>query len=178
MDKGEDRTAPADAKVEGGGNLSWPDTFAPPGTALAAATEDGDDLGGGNREFTPRNLGCRLGLDGCRCALHRYVDPGDGEGARREQENGVSVAAAREGIARVCNNLRDFLLEKNASYGNSAFEPINILSKLSAREGILIRIDDKLKRIRNGTAYPGDDNLKDLAGYLILLLTLDDLERK
>jgi hypothetical protein len=81
------------------------------------------------------------------------------------------------GIASACNNLRDFLLGKNDAYGNSAFEPINIFSKLPAREGILIRIDDKLKRIKNGRCYPGDDNIKDLTGYLILLMVLDELER-
>lgn len=79
---------------------------------------------------------------------------------------------ARSAIARICDDLRDFLLAKNDSYGNSAFEPINIFSQLDAKEGILIRIDDKLKRIRNGQGYPGDNDLKDLTGYLILLMVL------
>lgn len=77
-------------------------------------------------------------------------------------------------IARVCDELKAFLLEKNRSYGNSAFEPINIFSKLPAIEGILIRIDDKLKRIRNGQSYPGDNDVKDLAGYLILLMVMQE----
>jgi len=79
-------------------------------------------------------------------------------------------------IARVCNELRDFLLEKNASYGNSAFEPINVFSQLPPLEGILLRIDDKLKRIRNGRSYPGDNDVKDLTGYLVLLQVLSLLE--
>lgn len=81
-----------------------------------------------------------------------------------------------EAIAAKCDELKSFLIGKNAAYGNSAFEPINIFSKLSAREGLLLRLDDKLKRIRNGHAYPGDDNTKDAAGYLILLLVLDDMK--
>jgi hypothetical protein len=72
----------------------------------------------------------------------------------------------------MCDRLKEFLLEKNRSYGNSAFEPINIFSKQPVIEGLLIRIDDKLKRIRNGQSYPGDNDLKDLTGYLILLMIL------
>lgn len=79
----------------------------------------------------------------------------------------------RAGIVQVCDELKEFLLAKNESYGNSAFEPINVFSKLDAREGILIRLDDKLKRIKNGRGYPGDNDLKDITGYLILLLTLE-----
>ena len=96
------------------------------------------------------------------------------------REQAASLGAAgeenpREAIIRVCNELRDFLVEKNKAYGNSAFEPINIFSKLPPIEGVLIRIDDKLKRIRNGKSYPGDNDLKDLAGYLILLMVLMEM---
>ena len=31
-----------------------------------------------------------------------------------------------------------------------------------------MRIDDKLNRIANGTGYPGDNDIDDLLGYLIL----------
>lgn len=72
-------------------------------------------------------------------------------------------------IRKICDELRDFLIEKNISYGNSAFEPINVFSKLPSIEGILLRIDDKLKRIKNGKSYPGDNDLQDLTGYLIIL---------
>lgn len=78
-------------------------------------------------------------------------------------------------IARVCDELKELLLAKNAAYGNSAFEPINVFSQLPAIDGILVRIDDKLKRIRNRTGYPGDNDVKDLAGYLILLIVLTEL---
>ena len=78
-------------------------------------------------------------------------------------------------IAKQCDDLKAFLLAKNKAYGNSAFEPSGVFSKLSAREGLLIRIDDKIKRIRNGNAYPGDDDVKDLTGYLILLMVIDNV---
>lgn len=83
----------------------------------------------------------------------------------------------RDGIVRICDDMKEFLLGKNSSYGNSAFEPLGVFSKLPAREGILLRIDDKLKRIKNGKSYPGDNDLKDLTGYLNLLMVLNELER-
>ncbi len=128
------------------------------------------------------------GSDSCpteprlRAAIHSpcsWVIPLNG-GESGDEFTGVRPAC--EGpdygaaIARVCNELRDFLLEKNASYGNSAFEPINIFSQLPPLEGILLRIDDKLKRIRNGRSYPGDNDVKDLTGYLVLLQVLSLLE--
>lgn len=165
MDNGGDREAPARGKVEGSGNLPWPDTFAAP--VPTAKGERGGDP-------PPARRGSDV--DGDRRAAvavveARRADPLDEIAGRLTQ------AAVQSGIARVSNDLRDFLIGKNISYGNSAFEPINVFSKLPAREGILLRIDDKLKRIRNGTAYPGDDNIKDLTGYLILLMVLDELER-
>ena len=40
------------------------------------------------------------------------------------------------------------LLEKNKAYGDTANDPPQIFSKLSPKEGILARIDDKLSRIK------------------------------
>lgn len=64
------------------------------------------------------------------------------------------------------------LIEKNKNYGDTANHPPQIFSKLSAKEGILARIDDKLSRIKKlGFDDPlkSEDTLKDLIGYLILL---------
>ena len=71
-----------------------------------------------------------------------------------------------------CNRLADMLIKKNRAYGNSALEPINIFSKLSAEEQIYSRLDDKISRIKNGHEYPGDDTVLDIAGYLVLLMIL------
>lgn len=87
-----------------------------------------------------------------------------------------TVADPRNTIISVCDELKAFLLSKNDSYGSSAFEPSNVFSKLPAEEGILVRIDDKLKRIKNNQGYPGDNDVKDLAGYLILLMVLKELQ--
>lgn len=61
------------------------------------------------------------------------------------------------------------LIEKNAKYGNSALEPIRIFSKASPMEQILVRLDDKLSRLRTQHINEDEDVLDDLIGYLILL---------
>ena len=61
------------------------------------------------------------------------------------------------------------LLEKNKNYGDTAKDPPKIFSKLSPKEGILARIDDKLSRIKNtGINDKTEDTILDLIGYLIL----------
>lgn len=69
-----------------------------------------------------------------------------------------------------CDKIKSLLITKNRAYGNSFSKPLNIFSKLSAEEGIDLRIDDKLNRIVNGKEkdkVPEDTEL-DLLGYLIL----------
>lgn len=72
-------------------------------------------------------------------------------------------------INRVCNEIKEMLMAKNLSYGDSALSPIRIFSKANAVEQILVRIDDKLSRFAKGRSYPGDNDIDDLIGYLILL---------
>jgi hypothetical protein len=74
--------------------------------------------------------------------------------------------------------IRELLISKNIKYGNSALEPIGIFSKLDPREGLLIRIDDKLKRIKNGSLEKDDEDvINDLIGYLVLLKIQTQEER-
>jgi hypothetical protein len=72
-------------------------------------------------------------------------------------------------IKRVCNEVTDLLISKNRSYGDSALHPSRIFSKTNNVEQLLVRIDDKLSRIQNGHDWPGDNEIDDLIGYLILL---------
>ena len=74
-------------------------------------------------------------------------------------------------IAAICNDIRDLLLAKNRAYGNSALNPIRVFSKADAKEQILVRIDDKLNRIKQGNDIldKDEDVIQDLIGYLILL---------
>ena len=73
-------------------------------------------------------------------------------------------------VTVVLEEIRDLLISKNQKYGNSALEPLGVFSQLSAKEGLLVRIDDKLKRIKNGSLQKDDEDvINDLIGYLVLL---------
>ena len=71
-------------------------------------------------------------------------------------------------IEEVCNNMRDFLIEKNKRYGDSALNPIHVFSKATSDTQIKTRIDDKLSRIKNSGELRKNDCI-DLAGYIVLL---------
>ena len=70
-------------------------------------------------------------------------------------------------------SIRDLLLDKNRKYGDSALNPLRVFSRASAIEQILVRIDDKLSRIRTGTK-DREDTKRDLIGYLVLLLIAEE----
>jgi hypothetical protein len=73
-------------------------------------------------------------------------------------------------VGVVLDEIRDLLIAKNRKYGNSALEPLGVFSQLCAKEGLLVRIDDKLKRIKNGSLERDDEDvINDLIGYLVLL---------
>ena len=74
-------------------------------------------------------------------------------------------------IAGICEDVKELLLYKNKNYGNSALEPLRVFSKSSAVEQLLVRIDDKLNRIKKGAGLlnKDEDVIMDLIGYLILL---------
>jgi hypothetical protein len=68
-----------------------------------------------------------------------------------------------------CMAIAQMLIEKNISYGDSALDPVRVFSKANPIEQLYVRIDDKLSRLMKGTDYPGDNDIDDLIGYLILL---------
>jgi len=78
------------------------------------------------------------------------------------------VAPAGAEILLQCLQTATLLLEKNISYGNSALEPLGVFGSNSAVQGIAERLDDKLKRIKNNQSYPGDNDVDDILGYLVL----------
>lgn len=77
-------------------------------------------------------------------------------------------------IARVCDDIKAMLISKNISYGDSALDPVRVFSTSHPYEQLLVRIDDKLSRIQRGSLEGFDesyeDAVKDLVGYMILLL--------
>ena len=81
-------------------------------------------------------------------------------------------------IHHKCAEVAEFLAAKNASYGDSALHPVGIFSRGDAVESLCARLDDKLARIKHAPEAYGEDTLKDLTGYLILLqLALEDRAR-
>lgn len=71
-------------------------------------------------------------------------------------------------IERHCDYVKQMLLQKNARYGDSALAPLRIFSQANPVEQILVRIDDKLSRIKS-TKTDDEDVILDLIGYLVLL---------
>jgi len=73
-------------------------------------------------------------------------------------------------IKKVCEDVKDLLLQKNRDYGNSALSPSGVFSKGDVFESLGSRIDDKLMRIANrGINENTLDTVDDLIGYLVLL---------
>jgi hypothetical protein len=83
-----------------------------------------------------------------------------------------------EQISRVYDQLKQLQLSKNADYGDSAFEDVEVFGQvIPAKNGILARIADKLKRLESEKLEVSEsksDTIKDLIGYLVVLLILDD----
>lgn len=80
----------------------------------------------------------------------------------------VSAPSGQQ-IINTCVGIAHMLVEKNIAYGDSALSPVRIFSKSDPREQLHVRIDDKLSRLMKGTDYPGDNDIDDLIGYLVLL---------
>lgn len=78
------------------------------------------------------------------------------------------IAQTQKEIKRVCDEVAAMLLQKNESYGDSIVNPVRIFSKASSEEQINVRLDDKLSRVMRGSEFPGDNDVDDLIGYLIM----------
>lgn len=76
---------------------------------------------------------------------------------------------SQDKIARVCDEIKEILLEKNRKYGDAALNPVGIFSKLDPVHQIKVRLDDKLKRVQNSQDDEDEDPILDLIGYLVLL---------
>ena len=81
------------------------------------------------------------------------------------------MADSSKDIERVCESVKQLLLQKNAKYGDSALSPTRIMSNASTVEQLLVRIDDKLNRVKQGPGLLLDDEdvVMDLIGYFVLL---------
>jgi len=76
-------------------------------------------------------------------------------------------------IAKITDGMKELLLEKNKRYGDAALNPSNVFSKEDAANSIMVRIDDKINRIKNSKELRKND-VSDLMGYLVLLMASKD----
>lgn len=76
---------------------------------------------------------------------------------------------SQQKIAEVCDQIKNMLIEKNMKYGDSALNPVRIMSKADSVEQIKVRIDDKLNRLSQGNVDEDEDVINDLIGYFVLL---------
>lgn len=86
----------------------------------------------------------------------------------------VQLSRSQEKIAEIVDATKDLLLYKNKMYGDSALNPVGIFTKhlKSVPENtasILVRLDDKLGRVRNADTLRTND-VSDIIGYCTLLL--------
>jgi len=83
--------------------------------------------------------------------------------------NPVDIDRTAVDIKVVCEEIQNLLIQKNAAYGDSALNPVRIMSKSEPMEQLKVRIDDKLSRLASKPDAFGEDVVLDLLGYLILL---------
>lgn len=79
------------------------------------------------------------------------------------------VGSFRDSVTQKTAEIREMLIQKNEAYGNAALDPVRVFSQASPEEQLLVRIDDKLSRLKRGHTFADEDTVKDLIGYLILL---------
>lgn len=78
---------------------------------------------------------------------------------------------SKEKIIEIMDSMKDLLLYKNEKYGDSALSPNNIFYKGDSANSILIRLDDKIGRIKNNSdSLPRMNDVCDIIGYCTLLL--------
>lgn len=92
----------------------------------------------------------------------------------KERENKINI---------ISETVLSTLIEKNRRYGSSASNPLNIFAshvtaeKKSSINMILIRLDDKLKRVQTSSELRVND-LFDIIGYITLLMVELDITKE
>ena len=94
--------------------------------------------------------------------LYRHTKPSGCPTTRIEQEQTFETL-----LDLFWRDYRAFLLEKDSKYGSLYLNPLNKLIKLSSKDRILSRLEEKLGRLLNGNL--DDNTLDDILGLLIHL---------
>lgn len=106
--------------------------------------------------------------------------------AELNAKDSAPISQSQKCIAEIVDATKDLLLYKNKMYGDSALNPVGIFTKHiktvpENTASILVRLDDKLGRVRNAPALRIND-ISDIMGYCTLLLvsmgaTKEDIEK-
>ena len=83
----------------------------------------------------------------------------------------MATETMQEKITKTCMGMARLLIGKNERYGNSAIEPMRVFSQADPAEGILVRLDDKLSRIKYASSNNKPlrkNDIVDMAGHLIM----------
>ena len=81
------------------------------------------------------------------------------------------MSSSKDKIIEITDSMQDLLLYKNEKYGDSALSPNNVFYKGDSTNSILIRLDDKIGRIKsNSNLSPRINDVCDIIGYCTLLL--------
>ena len=74
-----------------------------------------------------------------------------------------------QNLDMVLYELKQMLVSKNRKYGNSALEPVRVFSKASPKEQILVRLDDKLSRLKNQQVDEDEDVIEIIIAHIVNL---------
>ena len=137
---------------------------------LKKTIEEYHEMAKGNylEEYTPSTLGNKA-----------FVGNNPFEGLAKSSKKWTDKMDSQKEIKKVAEEVVEMLLEKNKQYGDSVLSPNRIFSKATQDEQIKVRIDDKLNRLMLGddSMESDEDIIKDLIGYLILLLVSQRRQR-
>ena len=90
--------------------------------------------------------------------------------------NEKQVEELNEMVNHKAHELIEHVISKNRKYGNSALNPIRIMSTADKLEQLYIRLDDKFNRLINRQNDDDEDLPFDVAGYFILIYVHFKLE--
>lgn len=90
--------------------------------------------------------------------------------------NEKQMEELNELINHKTHELIEHVISKNRKYGNSALNPIRIMSTADKLEQLYIRLDDKFNRLINRQNDDDEDLPFDVAGYFILIYVHFKLE--
>ena len=106
--------------------------------------------------------------------MHNHMEEVMQYAKKTKDMEGDFLPDTQEKIKAMLGGMCDLLLYKNHKYGDSALKPLGIFTKHikncdESTASILVRLDDKLSRVRNADSLRTND-VADILGYCTLLL--------